>query len=81
MGTIEILSYAFTLQQCERLLKRLSKKSAAFYERNKKDLKAMCVAFRCSTFWGNTQTTLDSLTSEIWPPEFAVKTNPESSVD
>ena len=66
MGTIEILSYAFTLEQSERILSRLSKRSRIFFERNKNDLKFLCAGLRSSPFWGRTKAKSgDSRT--IWP--------------
>ena len=52
MGTIEILAYAYTLNECEQVLSRLSKRSRIFFEKNRNDLKAMCMTLRATPFWG-----------------------------
>ena len=55
MGTIEILSYAFSRQKCGAILTMLSKKSKAFYDNNLVDFEAMCAGVRATQFWGKSQ--------------------------
>ena len=52
MGTIEILAYAYTLNECEKILSQLSKRSRIFFQKNRNDLKAMCVCLRATPFSG-----------------------------
>ena len=52
MSTALILSYAFTLSECDITMKVASKRSYQFFEANRAALEKMCVSLRRSMFWG-----------------------------
>jgi hypothetical protein len=73
MGTIEILSYAFTLEQTERILSRLSRRSRIFFEKNRNDIRFLCVNVRSSPFWGRTKCQYSGDNLITWPTQIAKK--------
>ena len=52
MCTSLVMSYAFTLRECDTILQLLSKWSYKFFIANKNALETMCVTMRITMFWG-----------------------------